>query len=82
MKLRFIENVGPEIHRLWSVRVALFLFVFNGALLGLAAFVDTLNPWLFLGLNMAGYGVLGVVRLLKQAPAKGADPAPDVEATP
>jgi hypothetical protein len=72
--MRWIDDVGAEVHRLWSVRVAIFLFVFNGALLGLAAFVDVLNPWLFLGLNMIGYGALGVVRLVKQAPKVDVEP--------
>jgi hypothetical protein len=65
--LRLIPNARTEFHRLWSIRVAVFFFVLNGALVGLAALGDVLNPWLFMGLNVAGYAVLGVARLTKQA---------------
>jgi hypothetical protein len=68
MGLRLIDNAGRDFHRLWSMRVAIFFFVLNGALLGLAAFSETLNPLLFLALNMFGYGLQGIMRMLKQAP--------------
>lgn len=71
----FIEHVGREFHRLWSVRVGLFFFVLNGALVGLAAFNEVLNPVLFLSLNMFGYGLIGVMMLLKQAPAVPTEPS-------
>ena len=67
-RLEFIDNARKEIHRLWTVRIAMFFFVLNGAVVGLAAFVDVFNPWLFMGLNIAGYALIGVMRLLKQAP--------------
>jgi hypothetical protein len=71
--LRLIPNARKEMHRLWSIRVALFLGVLNGAVLGLAAFMDVFNPWLFMGLNVFGYGLLASIRLVKQAdpPAPG-----------
>lgn len=68
MRLQLIDNAWSDFHRLWSIRVGIFFFVLNGALLGLAAFSETLNPMLFLALNMAGYGLQGTMRLLKQAP--------------
>lgn len=70
-----IDNWKTEIHRLWSIRVALFFFALNGFLVGLVAFGDVFNPWLFMGLNLAGYVVLGAARLTKQA-------APDPVVTP
>lgn len=73
--MKLIDNAGAEFHRLWSIRVGLFFFVLNGALVGLAAFNDVLNPALFLGLNMFGYGLIGVMRLLKQAPAVPTEPS-------
>lgn len=65
--LRFIPNAARDFHRLWSIRVAIFFFVLNGGLVGLAAFGDVLNPMLFMGLNVFGYAALGVARLTKQA---------------
>lgn len=53
-------------HRLWSIRLALFWGAFNGAVLALAAFVDHINPWLFLALNTAGYAVIAGARVLRQ----------------
>jgi hypothetical protein len=49
-----------------SFRIAVFWGVLNGAVLGLAAFQDFINPWLFLTLNMVGYGTIAVARLTKQ----------------
>lgn len=66
--MKMIDNWQTEIHRLWSVRASLFMFVLTGAVLGLAAFVDVFNPWLFLGLSCGGYGLIGFLRLVKQVP--------------
>lgn len=68
MKFHLIEDWKAELHRLWSVRAALFMFVLTGLVLGLSAFVEVLNPWLFLGLSCAGYGLIGFLRLVKQVP--------------
>lgn len=73
-RLQLIDNAGKEFHRLWSIRVGLFFFVLNGALVGLAAFTNVLNPVLFLVLNMGGYALIGAMRLLKQAPAVPTEP--------
>jgi hypothetical protein len=73
--MQLIDNAGREFHRLWSIRVGLFFFGLNGALVGLVAFNDVLNPMLFLGLNMAGYMIIGIMRLLKQAPSVAAEPS-------
>lgn len=73
--MALIDNWKSEFHRLWSLRVGLFFFVLNGALVGLAAFNQVLNPVLFMGLNMLGYGLIGVMRLLKQAPTVPTEPS-------
>jgi hypothetical protein len=73
--MRLIDNAGKEFHRLWSIRVGLFFFVLNGGLASLAAFGEILNPMLFMGLNMAGYALIGVMRLTKQAPAVPTEPS-------
>ncbi len=64
--MRLIDNAGKEAHRLWSVRLSIFFGVLNGVALGLAAFIDVFNPWLFMGLNVLVYAVIAVVRLIKQ----------------
>lgn len=68
-----IDNARREVHRLWTVRIAIFFGVLNGVALGLAAFVDVFNPWLFMALNIAVYGLIAIARLVKQA-----DPAGEV----
>lgn len=50
----------------WSVRLALLWGAINGALLGLAAFADILDPRVFLALNVIGYMTIMVARVLKQ----------------
>lgn len=64
--MHLIDNARAEFHRLWSIRVALFFAALNGFVLGLAAFVDVFNPWLFMALNVAGYTLLIGARLVKQ----------------
>jgi hypothetical protein len=70
--MRLIENASTEFHRLWTIRIALFFGALNGVALGLAAFVDVFNPWLFMGLNVAVYCALPLARLLKQGDAEWA----------
>lgn len=67
-KLELIDNWKTEIHRLWTVRVSMFMFMLTGAVLGLAAFVNVFNPWFFLTLCCLGYGLIGYLRLVKQVP--------------
>jgi len=66
--MRLIDNWRTELHRLWTVRASLFMFVLTGAVLGLSAFADVFNPWFFLTLSMGGYGLIGFLRLVKQVP--------------
>ena len=66
--MRLIDDWKVELHRLWTVRASLFMFVLTGAVLGLSAFADVFNPWFFLFLNLLGYGVIGFLRLVKQVP--------------
>lgn len=68
--MTLIDDWRREFRRLWSIRVALFFGALNGAVLGLAAFVDVINPWTFLILNVVGYAVIAVARLLKQPGAE------------
>lgn len=73
--MQLIDNAWKQFNRLWSIRVGLFFFVLNGALVGLAGFTEVLNPVLFLALNMVGYGLIGIMRLLKQAPSGPTEPS-------
>lgn len=66
--MKLIDTWKDDIHRLWTVRASLFMFVLTGGVLGLAAFVDVFNPWFFLILSCAGYGLIGFLRLVKQVP--------------
>jgi hypothetical protein len=66
MQVQVHTNWRVLLRRTWSVRLALFWGALNGAVLGLAALADILNPWLFIGLNIVGYGAIAVARLLKQ----------------
>lgn len=70
--MKLIDNAGAEFHRLWSIRLSLAFGVFTGVLMGLPAFVDTLNPLLFMGLAV----VFNVVIIPLSRLAKQADPKP------
>lgn len=73
--MRLIDHARREVHRLWTVRIAIFFGVLNGTALGLAAFVDVFNPWLFMALNVAVYAAIAIARLVKQADPKAAGEA-------
>lgn len=76
MKLKMIDD---NIHRLWSFQASMFFFVLNGAVASLAAFTDKIDPWTFLYLNVGGYGLIGLLRLIKQAPPVDAEPATEAK---
>lgn len=69
--MRLIDDWHKEAARLWSVQGSLLLAVLNGGVLGLAAFINIINPWWFLGLNVAGYTAIAALRLIKQTPSRG-----------
>ncbi len=65
--MRWVENAGKEIHRLWSIRVSIWFGVFTGVAAGLNAFVDVLNPHLFLALCVVvNVALIPLARLAKQ----------------
>ncbi|WP_256474357.1 hypothetical protein [Bradyrhizobium sp. 200] len=41
--MRLIDDWQTELHRLWTVRASLFMFVLTGGV-GLSAFSDVFNP--------------------------------------
>lgn len=66
--MRLVDNAAREFHRLWTIRVSIWFGIFTGVAMGLNAFVDALNPWLFLGLSVVVNVVLiPLARLSKQA---------------
>jgi len=73
--MRLIDNAWREFHRLWAIRVSLAFGAFTGVLMGLPAFVDTLNPRLFMGLALIfNILIIPLARLMKQADPKPPEP--------
>lgn len=70
--MRLIENASREFHRLWTIRVSLWFGVFTGVAAGLNAFVDILNPYLFLALSViVNVLLIPLARLYKQTDPDG-----------
>jgi hypothetical protein len=51
------------------VRLALFMFILTGGVVALPALQEYLNPYLFVGISAAAWGLVGFLRLVKQVPA-------------
>lgn len=66
--MKLIDDAYKQFHRLWSVQSSLFFAVLNGALVGLSAFSNKIDPWLFMKLNVVGYLLVAALRLFKQKP--------------
>lgn len=64
--LKLIENAWRDLHRLWTVRVAIAYAVFTGIAMVLSAFVDVFNPWFLLGISVFVSVAIVVLRLVKQ----------------
>lgn len=76
--MKLIENAWRDFHRLWSVRISLAFGVFTGVLMGFPAFVDALNPLVFMGLAVIlNVAIIPLARLAKQA-----EPKPPAETAP
>lgn len=83
--MKLIDNAWAHFHRSWAIRVSLAFGVLTGVLMGFPAFVDVLNPYVFMGLAVTfNVAIIPVARLMKQAemppPADKAAPAPAVPA--
>lgn len=70
MRLRWIDDAGKELHRLWSIRIALAYGIFTGIAMVLAAFIDVFNPWFLLAISEVVCVAIVVLRLVKQADPK------------
>lgn len=83
--LHLIEDAWTHFHRSWAIRVSLVFGVLTGVLMGFPAFIDVLNPYLFMGLAVVfNILIIPVARLMKQAemPPPAEKPAPAPQATP
>lgn len=65
-KLRLIDDWKTELHRLWSIRVALAYAAFTGMAMILGAFVDVFNPWFLLVVSEVVCISIVLLRLVKQ----------------
>lgn len=66
--MKLIDNAWAHFHRSWAIRVSLAFGVLTGVLMGFPAFVDVLNPYLFMGLAVLfNVLIIPVARLMKQA---------------
>lgn len=75
--MNFIENAWLHFHRSWAIRASLAFGVFSGVLMALPAFIDTLNPMLFLGLAVLfNVIIIPLARIVKQADVEPPAPAP------
>lgn len=64
--LKLVDNAKRDLHRLWTIRVALAYATFTGIAMVLSAFVDVFNPWLLLGISVFTSIAIVVLRLIKQ----------------
>jgi quinol-cytochrome oxidoreductase complex cytochrome b subunit len=70
-RFKFIDNVEVEFHRLWSIRISLFVGVLTGLCAVISAFTDVFNPWLLLSISIvANVALIPLSRLIKQDDAK------------
>lgn len=77
MGLKLIENAWLHFHRSWAIRASLAFGVFTGVLMGLPAFVEVLNPLVFMGLAVLfNVLIIPLARIVKQADQK---PAPLID---
>ena len=62
-----IPNAWRNFNHLWSIRISLMFGVVTGVLMGLPAFIDTLNPRIFMGLAIVfNVLIIPLARLVKQ----------------
>lgn len=63
--VKLIDN-WRQAHRMGSVQFAAAFGILNGAVFGLSAFNGLINPYWFLGLNVIGYALVSIARLVYQ----------------
>lgn len=60
--MRFVRKLS----KFWSFQASILLMIVTGAVAGLGAFTDLINPWYFLTLNVVGYAIIGLLRAIRQ----------------
>lgn len=83
MGIKLVENAWQHFHRSWAIRASLAFGVFTGVLMGLPAFVDTLNPLVFMGLAVFfNVLIIPLARVVKQADEPSPVPPPATPPAP
>ena len=70
-RFKFVDNAWVELHRLWSIRISLFVGALTGLCAVIGAFNDVFNPWLLLSISVvANVLLIPLSRLIKQDDTK------------
>lgn len=65
--MRMIDNWKVELHRLWSIRISLFVGILTGIASVINAFDSVFNPWLLVTISvLADTLVIPLARLIDQ----------------
>ncbi len=65
--MRLIDDWRTELHRLWSIRISLFVGVLTGCAAVLDAFTGVFNPWVLLSVSIfVNTAVIPLARLVQQ----------------
>lgn len=81
--MKLIDNAWVHFHRSWAIRASLAFGAFTGVLMGLPAFIDMLNPMVFMGLAVAfNVLIIPLARVVKQADVPPPEPKTAAPAPP
>ncbi len=62
-----IDDWKAEFHRLWSIRISLFVGVLTGVAGVIHMFANVFNPWFLLGVSVfVNTAVIPLARIMKQ----------------
>ncbi len=65
--MRLIDDWKAEFHRLWSIRISLFVGVLTGVAGVIHMFSNVFNPWFLLGVSVfVNTAVIPLARIMKQ----------------
>ncbi len=65
--MQLIDGWRTELHRLWSIRISLFVGVLTSVAGAISLFDDVFNPWLLLSISIfANTAVIPLARLIQQ----------------
>jgi hypothetical protein len=79
--MKMIDDAWLHFHRSWAIRASLAFGAFTGVLMGLPAFVEILNPLVFMGLCVLfNVLIIPLARIVKQKDVVPPPAAPQVPA--